>query len=107
MVEAKPLCGEHFLRHCPDCKRWFHAHENAGFFRCAQCAAEKEKQDALEEEARMAAEEPEPEVIDHPELISLEELDPESARQLDLNKIALSIGGGAFIGLICWYLLNL
>ncbi|BCM92776.1 hypothetical protein IAD21_04658 [Abditibacteriota bacterium] len=104
VVEAKPLCQDHFLRRCPDCGRWFHAHENPGFFRCGQCAAEKEKRDALEEET---VAESEPEIIDHTELITLEELDPTGARPLDLNLIALASGGGALIGLICWYLLNL
>lgn len=104
VVEAKPLCQDHFLRHCPDCGRWFHAHENSGFFRCARCSAEKEQQEALEEEALL---EVEPEIIDDTELFTSEELASYEARQLDLNMIALALGGGALIGLICWYLLNL
>lgn len=102
VTEAKPLCQDHFLRHCPDCGRWFHAHENAGFFRCLQCAQAKEKRDALEE----VPPEPEAEIVDDTQIISHEELMELGARHLDLNMIALASGGGALIGLICWFLLN-
>lgn len=37
-LEDDPLCGEHFLRKCPDCQSWFKADENPGFFRCRTCA---------------------------------------------------------------------
>lgn len=37
-LEQEPLCGEHFLRKCPDCQTWFRADENPGFFRCRSCA---------------------------------------------------------------------
>lgn len=103
LTEAKPLCQEHFLRHCPDCERWFHAHENPGFFRCPQCAAEKEKRDALEEGYMLSSETPEGQ---DSESLYPEELISAGPRQTDLNMFALAVGGGAFIGLICWVLLN-
>ena len=37
-LDDEPLCGEHFLRKCPDCGEWFRADENPGFFRCHKCA---------------------------------------------------------------------
>ncbi len=97
-AEAKPLCAEHFLRNCPDCSRWFHAHENPGFFRCLQCA---------HEQASAA-----------PALIgerAIEAPPPRGAgsafsvhnRQLSANMIALACAGGALLGLACWYVLKL
>lgn len=103
VTEAKPLCQDHFLRHCPDCGRWFHAHENEGFFRCAQCAAEKDKRDQLD---TLSAPTFEPEIMDSTQLVPTEELAELNGRHLDLNMIALASGGGALIGLICWFLLN-
>ncbi len=96
-VEAKPLCAEHFLRHCPDCGRWFHAHENPGFFRCPDCAEQHEA--ALlappVKERRIKA-------------LSVQENGAFSvrARQLNANMVALAGGGGALLGLVCWYLLK-
>ena len=103
ITEAKPLCQDHFLRRCPDCSRWFHAHENPGFFRCAQCAHEKERRDKQEE---VVQSQPEPQVIEDFDSTHSEELLSLGARHLDLNMIALASGGGALIGLICWLLLN-
>lgn len=37
-LDNEPLCGDHFLRKCPDCSEWFRADENPGFFRCRKCA---------------------------------------------------------------------
>lgn len=102
-TEAKPLCSDHFLRRCPDCERWFHAQENPGFFRCAACAVAKDKRDALEEKELDA----EPLVVDDTEVFPPEEQLLQADRQLDPNMIAVAVGGGALIGLICWYLLNL
>jgi Zn finger protein HypA/HybF involved in hydrogenase expression len=97
-VEAKPLCAEHFLRHCPDCSRWFHAHENPGFFRCARCAEQHE--------ASLLA----PPVKERKiKATPLQEASTFSvrARQLNANMVALACAGGALLGLACWYLLNL
>lgn len=100
-IEAKPLCAEHFLRHCPDCGRWFHAHENPGFFRCARCAEAKEKAD-------MALLTP----LDKTPLPIAAGLSEGAsprigARQLNANMVALAAAGGALLGLLCWYLLQL
>ena len=37
-LDNEPVCGDHFLRKCPDCHSWFRADENPGFFRCRKCA---------------------------------------------------------------------
>jgi len=109
VVEPKPLCDEHFLRHCPDCLRWFHAHENPGFFRCGRCAEKHER--ALLEEALPIQRMSEPVLLPH--------ADSESgavpgqgafsvrARQLNANTVAIACAGGAFLGLVCWYLLQM
>lgn len=33
----RPLCPDHFQRQCPDCRTWFQADENSGFFKCKVC----------------------------------------------------------------------
>lgn len=103
-VEAKPLCSEHFLRHCPDCSRWFHAHENPGFFRCPRCAQEHERAAALASASLPAKERANELTLP---LDSLGDTVSVPARQLNANLIALSCAGGALLGLACWYLLNL
>lgn len=98
-VEAKPLCAEHFLRHCPDCSRWFHAHENPGFFRCPQCAIQHEQANAA------PAPFPEHAAGMLPRGVGGSALSL-NARQLNANTVALSCAGGALLGLACWYLLQ-
>lgn len=36
--DHRPLCPEHYHRQCPECKKWFQADENPGFFLCLSCA---------------------------------------------------------------------
>ena len=43
--DPRPLCEEHYLRKCPDCEQWFGAHENPGYFRCADCAQRQRPSD--------------------------------------------------------------
>ncbi len=31
------LCTDHYQRECPECKKWFRADENPGFFLCSDC----------------------------------------------------------------------
>ena len=100
VIEAKPLCPDHFLRHCPDCERWFHAHENPGYFRCPSCAREQEEK----ENAQYAA--PEPSLRDDTPLLHPGDMGIGHARALDLNMIVLAAGGGAFIGLVCWLVMS-
>lgn len=99
-VEAKPLCAEHFLRHCPDCSRWFHAHENPGFFRCPQCALEHERANSAPLLIQNNPVEPLPSASSNGSFLV-------QSRQLNANMIALACAGGALLGLACWYLLNL
>jgi len=111
VVEPKPLCAEHFLRHCPDCGRWFHAHENPGFFRCGKCAAAHE-QILL---ASLTPKEPiatpalaAPALLDVPQTSApSENTFSVRARQLNANIVALSCAAGALLGLVCWYLLQM
>jgi hypothetical protein len=39
---SEPLCAEHYQRECPECKRWFRADENPGFFLCIDCTQRRE-----------------------------------------------------------------
>lgn len=36
--DHRPLCPDHYQRQCPECKKWFQADENPGFFLCLACA---------------------------------------------------------------------
>jgi len=111
VIEPKPLCSEHFLRHCPDCGRWFHAHENPGFFRCGKCAENMDRPAAtlpIEKEPVAEPLLPAPTPLDiAPTPLPSGNTFSVRARQLNANIVALSCAAGALLGLVCWYLLQL
>jgi Zn finger protein HypA/HybF involved in hydrogenase expression len=41
--DGKPLCQEHYQRQCPECKKWFQADENPGYFLCLDCSKAREE----------------------------------------------------------------
>ncbi|RYG68028.1 hypothetical protein EON80_12490 [bacterium] len=100
-ADPKPLCSEHFLRHCPECKKWFHADENPGFFRCASCAGEAEAKlttPEWDDGGRFEMEPPEEREVMHAAPIVWR-------GRFDPNTLVLSAAGCAFIALLGWYLL--
>ncbi|MDQ3812544.1 MAG: hypothetical protein M3347_01180 [Armatimonadota bacterium] len=52
----EPLCQEHYLRQCPECKNWFRADENPGYFLCPACATAHAEAVAAEWKQRDEAE---------------------------------------------------
>lgn len=36
--DGQPLCQDHYERQCPECKKWFKADENPGYFLCLSCS---------------------------------------------------------------------
>ena len=99
----QPLCGEHFLRKCPDCDEWFQADENPGFFRCGACAEKAQAQDYA----------PESEFEEEFEDAPYEEREvervyaaPVGARaRFDSNTFILAAAGFAFVALMAWSLI--
>lgn len=96
----QPLCGEHFLRKCPDCSRWFGADENAGFFRCAHCSEKADQIRPAPEWDEGGRFEPEP----------IEERERHAAplvmgARFDFNTLILTGAGCAFVALVSWCLL--
>ena len=113
-IEPHPLCQDHFVRKCPDCGVWFHAHENEGFFRCGNCA-EEQRQKRLSR-APVAPEEAEYQDSEISENVGLVAAmtaptsavsgGPDLQNGLDLNAVVLAGAGGAFVALIAWFLVN-
>lgn len=114
-IEPHPLCQDHFVRKCPDCGVWFHAHESEGFFRCANCA-EEQRQKRLAKTAAPEELEPQPEFeAEISERAGLEATmtaaphlfgGPELRPGLDLNAVVLAGAGGALLALIAWFVVN-
>lgn len=40
--DGQPLCQDHYQRQCPECKKWFQADENPGYFLCLDCSKTRE-----------------------------------------------------------------
>lgn len=41
--DGQPLCQDHYQRQCPECKKWFQADENPGYFLCLACSKAREE----------------------------------------------------------------
>ncbi len=103
----QPLCEEHFLRLCPDCKNWFGNDENPGYFRCLSCAGKAENAPTHPEWGDSASE---------PESYTDSRTEVESGRAvpisvgaragLDSNMIVLGAAGCAFLALMGWLLMG-
>jgi hypothetical protein len=96
----KPLCGDHFLRKCPDCDSWFQADENEGFFRCLSCSEKTAKQlttPEWDDGGRFESE-------------NIDEREPHGAPLIlnarhNPNTLVLAGAGCAFVALVSWFLL--
>lgn len=105
----QPLCEEHFLRLCPDCKSWFGNEENPGYFRCLSCA-EKAQNAPTHPEWSDVAEDGAPGESDL--YGDYAEADqgrgvPVAARAragFDSNTLVLGAAGCAFLALMGWLL---
>ncbi len=42
-ADNQPLCQDHYQRQCPECRKWFQADENPGYFLCLACSKEREE----------------------------------------------------------------
>jgi len=42
--DNRPLCQDHYQRQCPQCKKWFQADQNPGYFLCPDCARARQQQ---------------------------------------------------------------
>lgn len=42
-ADNQPLCHDHYQRQCPECKKWFQADENPGYFLCLSCSKIREE----------------------------------------------------------------
>ena len=44
--DHQPLCQDHYQRQCPECKKWFQADENPGYFLCLDCTQSRAQRKA-------------------------------------------------------------
>jgi hypothetical protein len=96
-LDDEPLCGDHYLRKCPDCGDWFRADENPGFFRCRKCA------DAAAKKPRVVIPMPE-ESDDYQETPAQLPVPVAVSPGMNPNIIVLAGAGCAFLALIGYML---
>jgi hypothetical protein len=99
--DPKPLCGDHFLRKCPDCDEWFQADENPGFFRCGHCAEKAPKLVMPEWDEGGSHRDSEP--AEEREIAHAAPL--MAGGRFDFNTMVMAGAGCAFVALVSWYLL--
>ena len=88
--DHRPLCPDHYQRQCPECKKWFQADENPGFFLCLSCAQNRQK--------RVAAPKAPPNLPDMPPPVAIGKT-PVPLTVFDYAVFA-AICGAAIIGLL-------
>jgi Zn finger protein HypA/HybF involved in hydrogenase expression len=95
--EGKPLCQDHYQRQCPECKKWFQADENPGYFLCLSCAK------ARQERATVASASSRPLSVSDATAAEGEATSKAPAAPFDYVVFAV-IGGAAVIGILYWLL---
>ena len=88
--DGQPLCHDHYQRQCPECKKWFQADENPGYFLCLSCSKTREARVATANIAAPA----------HPEILAGQEGIRRAPTPAFDNVVIAVIGGAALLGVI-------